>query len=100
MGRRRWHENPTPQKSNNLIEYLVGNEDNECPVSEPNRTMINIANELKYVHKKILKEEIMDEITKIVMEKLQERVKQSVQNEFKQYQDITNKKNLRRLRSN
>jgi hypothetical protein len=32
----------------------VGNEENEYPVPDPNRTMINITNELSYTHKKNL----------------------------------------------
>jgi hypothetical protein len=36
----------------------------------PNRTMINFTNELNYVHKISLKEEIMDEFMEILMEKL------------------------------
>jgi hypothetical protein len=35
--------NSTPQKKNNSIEELVGN---EYPVPDPNRVMINITNEL------------------------------------------------------
>jgi hypothetical protein len=46
--------NPTPsQKTNNSTEDLVGNEENEYPVPYPNRTMINITNELSDAHKKI-----------------------------------------------
>jgi hypothetical protein len=48
----------------------VGNEDNEYPVPDPNRTMMKITNELNDVHKKYLKEEIMDELFEIHMEKL------------------------------
>jgi hypothetical protein len=39
-----------------------------------------------------LKEEIMNEVIEIVMEKLQDMVKEKVQHELKQYQDTTNKK--------
>jgi hypothetical protein len=48
MGRGR-QRNCTPQK-NNSIEDLVGNEENEYPVPEPNKTMIN---DLSDAHKKI-----------------------------------------------
>jgi hypothetical protein len=51
------------------------------------------------IKKKSLKEEIMNELTGILTEKLKEIVKQNVQNECKQYQDTTNK-NLRRHRNN
>jgi hypothetical protein len=37
MGRRRKPENPTPKKTNNSIKELVGNEENEYPVPDPNR---------------------------------------------------------------
>jgi hypothetical protein len=52
MGRRR-PGNPTPQKSNNSIEDLVRNEENEYPDSGLNRTMINITNYLSDAHEKI-----------------------------------------------
>jgi hypothetical protein len=71
MGRIRKPENPTPQKTNNRIEDLVGNEENEYLVPDPNRIMIAITNELSDTHKKSLKEEIMDKITEKLMEKLQ-----------------------------
>jgi hypothetical protein len=51
--------------------------------------MKNKAND---VHNKSLKEEIMNEITEIVMGNLKDTVKQKVQDELKQYQDSTNKK--------
>jgi hypothetical protein len=73
MGRRRMPGNPIPpQKNNNSIEDLVKNEENEYPVPDPNRTMINITNDLSNAHKKLLKEEIMDKITEII-EKLVEK---------------------------
>jgi hypothetical protein len=50
------------------MEDLVGNEENEYPVPDPNKTMIN---ELSDAHKKSLKEEIMDKIPAKLMEKLQ-----------------------------
>jgi hypothetical protein len=49
-----WGENPTPHKTNNSIEDLVENEENEYSVPNPNRTMINITNELSDTHKKNL----------------------------------------------
>jgi hypothetical protein len=41
----------------------------------PNRTMINMTNELNDIHKKSLKEEIMNEFIEILMKKQQETVK-------------------------
>jgi hypothetical protein len=66
--------NLTPQKMNSSMEDLMRNEENEYPVPDPNRTMINITNDLSKAHKKSLKEEIMDEITEKLMEKLQDMV--------------------------
>jgi hypothetical protein len=40
--------------------------------------------------KKSLKEEIMEEITKILIEKLQDMVNQKVQDSLKKFQDTTN----------
>jgi hypothetical protein len=42
----------------------VGNEENEYPVPNPNKTMINITNELSDTHKKSIKEETMEEIVR------------------------------------
>jgi hypothetical protein len=63
---------PNTQKTNNSIEDLMGNKENEYPVPDPNKTLINITNELINVHikkKKTLKE-IMDKNTEKLMEKL------------------------------
>jgi hypothetical protein len=90
MGRRR-QGNSTPQKNNSSIKDLVGKE-NENPVLDPNRMMIKITREPSYMHKTSLKEEIMDELFEILMEKLQKMVKQNIQDELKQYQHTTNKK--------
>jgi hypothetical protein len=67
----------------------VGYEENEYPVPDPNRMIINMTNELIDIHKKYLKEQTVDEIIEIVMKKLQEAVKQNVQDELKQYQNTT-----------
>jgi uncharacterized protein YdeI (BOF family) len=40
----------------------VGNEENEYPVPDPNKTMINISKEPRDTHKKSLKGEILQEI--------------------------------------
>jgi hypothetical protein len=53
----------------------VGKEENQYPVSDPNRRMINITNDLSEVDKKSLKEEIMDKLIEILNEKLQETIK-------------------------
>jgi hypothetical protein len=53
MGRKR-PGNPNPQKTNNSIEDLVGNDKSEYPVPDPNRTMINITNEVRMPTKKNL----------------------------------------------
>jgi hypothetical protein len=58
-----------PLKDQQLIEDLVGNEENEYPVPNHNRMMINMTNELNYVHKKSLKEEIMSDLIEILTEK-------------------------------
>jgi hypothetical protein len=47
----------------------VVNEENEHPVPDPNRTMINITNEFGDTHKKSLKEKIMDDITEKLLAK-------------------------------
>jgi hypothetical protein len=57
MGRRR-EGNYTPQKKSS-IEDFVGNEENEYPVPDHKKTMINITDEPNDAHKKSLKEEIM-----------------------------------------
>jgi hypothetical protein len=61
----------------------VGNEENEFSVPDPNRTMINITNELSDAHKKSLKEKIMGEISEKLMKKLQDMVNQKVQDVLK-----------------
>jgi biotin-(acetyl-CoA carboxylase) ligase len=81
----------TLKKTNNSIEYLLGNEKNEYPVPDLNRMMINMTNELNDIHKNFLKNEIMNGIIEI-LKKLQETVKNNVQNELKEYQVIINKK--------
>jgi hypothetical protein len=67
----------------------VGNEENEYPVPYSNKTMIK---ELSDAHKKSVKEEIMEDITDKLMEKLQNMVNQKEQDALKKFQDITHKK--------
>jgi predicted patatin/cPLA2 family phospholipase len=81
------------------MKNLVENDENEYPVPDPYRTIINITTEFSDFHKKSLKEEIMDEIIEKLMEELQNMVKQNAQNELKKYEETT-KKNLRRHRNN
>jgi hypothetical protein len=50
MGRR-WQGNSSPQKTNNLIGDLMGNEEKKYPVSGSKRTMINMTDELNDMHK-------------------------------------------------
>jgi hypothetical protein len=71
MGIRR-QGNSTSQKTNNSIEVLVGNEESEYSVPDPNRTMINMTNELNGVHKSFLKKAVINELSEILMEKLQD----------------------------
>jgi hypothetical protein len=53
MGRRRRQGNSSSQWTNNLIEDLVGKEENEYPVPDPKRMMINMTREHNDVHEKI-----------------------------------------------
>jgi type I site-specific restriction endonuclease len=93
MGRDQETLPPPPKINNSIEENLLGNEENEYPVPDSNRTTINITNELSNDHKKkSLNEEIMDKITEKLMEKLQDMVNQKVQDALKKYQDTTNKK--------
>jgi hypothetical protein len=50
MGRRR--RPGIPQKANNLIRDLVGNEENEYPVPNSNKMMLIMTNKPNYDHKK------------------------------------------------
>jgi esterase/lipase len=89
MERRRKQVNSTHKNSNNPVEDLVRNAENEYPVPDPNKTIIHMTND---IHKNSLKEEIMNDLIKILMEKLQEKVKQNIRDVLKQYQGTTNKK--------
>jgi hypothetical protein len=89
MRRRRRQGNSISQKTNNSIEDLLGNEEYEYSVLDPNRTMINMTKDINDVHKKFLKEEIMNDLIDILTQKPQKTVKQNAQNELKEYQDTT-----------
>jgi hypothetical protein len=56
-GRRKYAKH-SPQKTNS-IQDSVGNEENEYPVPDLNKTMINITKEPSDIHIKTLKEEIL-----------------------------------------
>jgi hypothetical protein len=81
MGRRR---NGNYSQKNNSIQDSVGNEENEFPVPDLNKTMINVTKVLSDTHIKTLKE-ILEDITKKVM------VNQNVTDALKKYQDTNNK---------
>jgi predicted nuclease with TOPRIM domain len=70
----------------------VGNKENDYSIPDSNRMMINMANEFNNIHKEFLKQDIKNELIEILMEKLQEMVKQNIQNQLKECQDITNRK--------
>jgi hypothetical protein len=65
---------------NNSIQNLVGNEENGYPVSDLNKTTINVTKELSDnpPTPKTLKEEIWEEISKKFMEKILGMVNQNV----------------------
>jgi hypothetical protein len=77
MGRRRRDGNHTPQQHNS-IEDSVRNEENEYPVPDPKKTIINVTKEPSDAHRKILKEEILEEITEKFMEKILDMVNHNV----------------------
>jgi hypothetical protein len=83
MGRKR-HGNHSPQK-NNLIQDSGGNEENRHPVTDLNKTMINVTNEPSDTHIKTFKEEILEDITKKFMEKILDMVNQNEQHALKKF---------------
>jgi hypothetical protein len=89
MGRRR-SGNYTPQK-NDSIKDSVGNEESRYQVPDPNKTMINATKEPSDTYKKTLKEEILEEITEIPMEKILDMIYQNIQDALKKFQDTKNK---------
>jgi ElaB/YqjD/DUF883 family membrane-anchored ribosome-binding protein len=84
----------------------VGNEENEYPAPDPNKMMVNVANEPSGINKKSFKEEIMEEITEKLMEQILDIVNKKVQDALKKFQDTTNQilvktqKQLNELREN
>jgi hypothetical protein len=59
MGRRRRDKNHSP-KRNNSTQDSVGNKENEYPVPDHNKTMINVTEELSNTHIKTLQKEIFN----------------------------------------
>jgi uncharacterized protein Yka (UPF0111/DUF47 family) len=74
-----------------LLQDSEGNEENEYPVLDSNKTKINHIKELNYAHKSILKEEILQVITENFMELLLDMVNQNVEEALKKFQDTKNK---------
>jgi molecular chaperone DnaK (HSP70) len=68
-----------------------GNEENEYPFPDPNKTMINNTKKPSIAHINTLKEEILQEITENFMEKILDKVNQNVQDALKKFQDTKNK---------
>jgi hypothetical protein len=60
IGRRKGQGTTPPHKTNNSIEDLVENEENEYPGADSIRMMISMSNELKEDHKEMFKEELME----------------------------------------
>jgi hypothetical protein len=78
---------------------LVGNEENEYPVPDSDRMMLILNNKWNDIHKKTLKEEIMNEIIEIVIEKLQVQLNRKYKMNSKNIK-TPQTKNLRRHRNN
>jgi hypothetical protein len=53
MERKRRQGNSTPQKASNSTQDLMGNEENEYLVPDPNRMTVNMTYELKNIQKKM-----------------------------------------------
>jgi hypothetical protein len=78
MGRHKRDRNHSPAK-NKLVQNSDGNEENRYPVPDPKKTKIDYPKESNEAHKNILKEEILQEITKNFMEMLLDNVNQNIQ---------------------
>jgi hypothetical protein len=90
----RWKSdgNPSPHPKKKItIQDSEGNEENEYPVLDSNKTKINDAKEPNNAYKNILKEEILQVINDNFMEMLLDMVNQNVQEAFKKFQDTKNK---------
>jgi hypothetical protein len=63
---------------NELTQDSEGNEENGYPAPDTNKTMIKYAKEPREAHKNILKEEILQVITRNFMELLLDMVNQNI----------------------
>jgi hypothetical protein len=68
-----------------------GNEENEYPAPDSNKTKINDTKELNDALKNILKEEILQVITENFVEMLLDIFNKNVQKTLKKFQDTKNK---------
>jgi hypothetical protein len=66
------------KKQNNSIQDSVGNKENGYPNPDLNKTMINVTKKPSDIHIKILKEEIVEDITEEFMEKILDMVNQNI----------------------
>jgi hypothetical protein len=62
---------------NNLIQDSEGNEEKRYPVPDSNKTKINDTKEPNYVHKIIIKEEILQVIIENFMEMILDMINQN-----------------------
>jgi hypothetical protein len=90
MGRQKRNGNHSPPK-NKLVQDSEGNEENGCPIPDPNKTKIDYPKELKEAHKNSLKEKFLQEITENFIEMLLDKVNQNIQEALKKFQDNKNK---------
>jgi hypothetical protein len=81
----------TTLEKNKSTQDIVDNEENIYPVPDPNKTILNVNKEHSGTHKKILKVKILEETIVNFMEKMLHMVNQNVQDEFKKFQDSSNK---------
>jgi hypothetical protein len=63
----------------------------DTQLQAPNKTKINYPKEPNKAHKKVLKEEVLQEITENFMEMLLDKVNKNVQEALKKFQDNKNK---------
>jgi polyhydroxyalkanoate synthesis regulator phasin len=80
----------SPPKSK-LVQDSEGNEENDYPVLDSNKTKIDYPKGSNEVHKEILEEETLQEITENFMEIVLDNVNQNVQEALKKFQDNKNK---------
>jgi hypothetical protein len=83
-------ENHFPPK-NKLVQHSEGNEENEYPIQDFNKTKVGYSMEPSEAHTNTLKEEILQEMTENFMEMLLDKVNQNIQETFKKFQDKKNK---------